>query len=107
MGKWYDTGFKDATDGLPLDPPMHPGHRSFQDYQDGYKDGVTQLDHDARKVLTLDDARDAFREDPSPYTAERYAQESTSYHDDGIISDKTHDMIMDEVRPHLEGAKPR
>jgi len=107
MGKWYDTGFKDAVDGLPSDPPMHPRHRSFQDYEDGYKDGMLQLDVNARKVFTLDDARDAFREEPSPYTAERYAQEAASYHDDAIISDKTHDAIMDEVRPFLETPQPR
>lgn len=40
MGKWYKTGFADAMAGLPSDPPMHPGHRSYRDYMDGYADGV-------------------------------------------------------------------
>ena len=49
MGKWYKNGFQDALDGLPSDPPMHPRHRSYLDYRDGYMDGEVQLSYDAEK----------------------------------------------------------
>jgi hypothetical protein len=48
MGKWYKIGFKDAVEGLPSDAPMHPGHKSYADYLEGYADGERQLEVNAR-----------------------------------------------------------
>ena len=56
MGKWYDTGFKEAVDGLPSDPPMQPGHRSHSDYVDGYRDGQLQNRVAAENDVAEDDA---------------------------------------------------
>lgn len=44
---WYDRGFADALEGQREDPPMNPGHRSFEDYRAGYEDGQQQLDGEA------------------------------------------------------------
>ncbi len=44
--KWYSTGFKDALQGLPADPPWQPGHRDYENYRDGYADGERQVERD-------------------------------------------------------------
>jgi hypothetical protein len=46
---WYDKGFKEAIDGLLIDPPMNPGHSSFENYSAGYRDGERQNERDAWK----------------------------------------------------------
>lgn len=106
MGKWYDTGFKDGRDGQMADPPMNPGHRSHEDYRDGFKDGMVQAERDEMQTTDLDDAQDAFERDPSAETAGRYSREAGSCRDRGAISASRHGEIMDETGPYLETPKP-
>lgn len=43
MSKWYKMGYSEAKKGLNCDPPMRPGHRSYEDYVEGYRDGENEL----------------------------------------------------------------
>jgi hypothetical protein len=47
MGKWYKAGFKDALEGLGMDPPWQKGHRDHTSYCEGYEDGQCQIDGQA------------------------------------------------------------
>jgi hypothetical protein len=55
---WYDRGFQEAQDGLPADPPMHPGHASHTNYSEGYADGERQLERDAYRASHPEDDED-------------------------------------------------
>lgn len=46
MTKWYKEGFKEGQSGMPCDPPMQPGSRSYEDYLAGFKDGERQSEQD-------------------------------------------------------------
>jgi len=48
-GKWYSQGFEDAKGGVPSDPPWNPGHSSYENYCDGYRDGQAEIDRDIER----------------------------------------------------------
>jgi hypothetical protein len=48
-GKWYSEGFKEALEGLPADPPWQRGHRDYENYMAGYRDGARQAEQPNEK----------------------------------------------------------
>lgn len=44
MGKWYKTGYKDAADNFPFDPPYEPGHLAYAQYEEGYEDKRKEIE---------------------------------------------------------------
>ena len=47
--------------------------------------------------MTLDEAQDLFRDNPSPATASTYADMAKEYHRDEMIGDDTFAAVMEEI----------
>lgn len=61
--KWYKTGFDEAVNGAPSDPPMNPGNRDYVNYCEGYRDGERQVEADQRADQKAADRVDGFDRD--------------------------------------------